>query len=67
MGNAVSERPPKKAKVQIGFRTGASIKEELEKIADEECLDPSDIYRRVFNAGLKKLYNFKVVRNELAE
>ena len=57
-------RSPRKA---ISFRTGNTITTKVKAIAAEQNLDPSDIYRQAFNAGLEQLYGLKIVGNEIVD
>lgn len=57
-------KPPREA---VGFRVSKKVKNRLIESAKKQNIDPSDVYRQVFNAGLKVVYDFKIVGNELVE
>lgn len=66
MSKKNDNKPPKKTSVVIQFRTGSTIKEKIEQLAEQENLEAADISRKIYNAGLKHIYGLDVRGNELA-
>lgn len=62
-----TSKKSKSGRPGIAFRIDADMKSTLEGIAAKQNLDPSDIFRLTFYAGLEKLYNFKIEGNKIVE
>ena len=56
---------PSDAKVAINMRHAKEIRDHVDKIAGEQNLNPSVLYRQIFNAGLKSLYGIEVKNNKM--
>jgi len=51
----------------ITFRISPVIKQRLIDMSAKQNIDPSDVYRAVFNEGLKQLFGYEIQGNELVE
>ena len=49
----------------LPFRHSPGVKKAVDKIAAQENLSPATLYRKIFNAGLKCLYDINIVGNEI--
>jgi len=54
-------------KTALPLRHSPSVKNAVDNIARLENLSPSTMYRKVFNAGLKCLYDIEVVNNQIVD
>lgn len=67
MSDIATEIPQQSPRVQIQFRHSEVIKNRLDAMAARQNVDQSTLYRNVFNAGLKQLFGFEIVNNELVD
>lgn len=49
----------------LPFRHSPAVKNAVDEIAKQENLSPATLYRKIFNAGLKCLYDINIVGNEI--
>jgi len=54
-----------KLKKLIPFRHSQDVKDAVDQIAATENLNPATLYRKIFNAGLKSLYDINIVGNHI--
>ena len=58
---------PRKKKVVMNLRHNAEVKAFVDAKAAENNLLPSTMYRNIFNAGLKAMYNLTIRDNRIVE
>jgi len=61
--------PPfkKDPKVVMTLRHSPCVKTAVDNIAGLENLEPTTMYRKIFNAGLEALYGIKVQHNKIVD
>jgi hypothetical protein len=52
-------------KTSLPLRHSPSVKTVVDAIAARENIPPSTLYRTIFNAGLKSLYQIELVNNQI--
>lgn len=63
--NRVNKTPVREIKASLPLRHSPSVKAAVDKIAQQENIAPSTLYRTIFNAGLKALYGITLHNNQI--
>lgn len=67
MSNTNTQKTPSKNRPVIAFRHSDKVKQKLIDKALQQNIDPANVFRNAFNAGLSSLYGWKIEGNEIVE